>query len=112
MLVRCTGKFTIAVGLETHDETIKSIKNLDHILEALKVKHKLYLKKHLIITDNVIIKFIFKKHYSKFNRNIYGIKCNGCYGFNDEESYNITNGHNKCKDFTLIDYILRGERNG
>ena len=82
------------------------------VILRYRVAHKLYLKKHLIITDNVIVKLIFKKHYSKFNRNIYGIKCNGCYGFTDEESYNITNGHNKCKDFTLIDYILRGERNG
>lgn len=105
MSVRRVGKFTIAVGGVTYKETIDAMNALVKELKTLGIKCKLYLKRRLIVTRNIIIKFIFKKHHYGYNRNIYGVKCNGCYGFDDVETYNITGGKNKCKGYKLIDYI-------
>lgn len=109
MLVRRVGKFTIAVGCDTYDDTINNINKIHDSLKELGIKCVVYLKKRLLITKGIIIKFIFKKHYYRFNRHIYGVKCDGCYGFNDEETYNITNGKNKCAGRDLVDYILNEE---
>jgi hypothetical protein len=111
MRVRCIGKFSIAVGNGTYRETMKAIKDTFSELNNLGVRCVLYLKRRLIVTDNVIIKFIIRKYYYNYSRNRYGVRCHGCYGFTDEESYSITNGKNKCKGYELLDYILeRGNK--
>lgn len=105
MRVRCIGKFTIAIGCDTYSGLVKNINDMERQLVKLGIKCKSYLKRRIIITKGVIIKFIFKKHYQYYNRNIYGVLCNGCYGFNEEETLNITNGNNECQGHELLDYI-------
>lgn len=112
MLVRHIGKFTIAVGNASYDCMIDSMNNLATVLKELGVKYELHVKHRIIVTKEIIIKFIFKKHYSHFNRHIYGVKCDGCYGFNEQETYNITNGKNQCAGRELVDYILERENGG
>ena len=112
MKVRHIGKFTIAVGNASYDGMVGSMNNLVSVLNELGVKYKLLAKRRLIITKQTIIKFIYKKEYSYYHRNIYGVKCNGCYGFSKEEAYNITEGHNQCEGYELVDYILERENGG
>lgn len=106
MRVNGFGKMIIAVGNPTYKEVMESMKNIDSELTKLGIKCKLYLRRRLIITKHVIIKFILKKQYYRYNRNVYGVKADGCYGFNTIEAYNITNGKNPCNGIELIDYIL------
>ena len=68
-----------------------------------------YLYEGRIETENVTIRFVTVPIGVPNMLYVRGLKAVGCYGFSDQAEEYITNGHNVCKGYSLIDYIL--ERN-
>lgn len=78
-------------------------------LNKKKVKFKVYFDKYLIITNNLIIKFVVHTHFRHYSGNITRLRADGCYGFSEDEANNITNANNICKGLNLMDYIYKKE---
>lgn len=97
-------KKTIVIGNWCCRDLVKKQKELVDILKKHGIKFR--EAKQRIITDKIIIKFIHIRFFSQFNKNIYGIRADGCYGFDDEVTNYITKGNNICKGHDIMEFIL------
>lgn len=68
-----------------------------------------FMYRGYIETESVIIRFVTIPIGIPNMLYIKGLKGVGCYGFSEQAEEYITNGHNACKGYSLVDYIL--ERN-
>lgn len=58
-----------------------------------------------ILTKNIIIKCIIANTKPEIYKKTRGLRCTGCFGFDNETTDYITKGGDVCKGYTLETYV-------